>query len=123
MLNGMVYVAGLIMGGGWRSLLPHQADLLDTLRMMLRYYFGVPFAKLTHREWRHPRFNTKYNALQRAAYFSVPVAASKGCEETGCSPWKLVDRRRGSLTLASADCKGLKGSGTESDRKSSSGES
>src|SRR6201996_6131897 len=35
---------------------------------------GVPFAKLTRREWLHPRFNTKYNALQRAAYFSVPVA-------------------------------------------------
>jgi len=73
MLNGMVYVAGLVMGGGWRSLLPHRADLLDALRM-LRYYLGVPFAKLTHREWLHPRFNTKYNALQRAAYFSVPVA-------------------------------------------------
>jgi thiosulfate reductase cytochrome b subunit len=24
--------------------------------------------------WLHPLFNTKYNALQRAAYFSVPVA-------------------------------------------------
>ena len=41
---------------------------------MLRYYLGVPFAKLTRREWLHPRFNTKYNALQRAAYFSIPVA-------------------------------------------------
>jgi thiosulfate reductase cytochrome b subunit len=35
---------------------------------------GFPFAKFTHREWLHPRFNTKYNALQRAAYLSVPVA-------------------------------------------------
>jgi thiosulfate reductase cytochrome b subunit len=43
---------------------------------MLRYYVGVPFAKLMRRKWLHPRFNTKYNALQRAAYFSVPVA---GC--------------------------------------------
>jgi thiosulfate reductase cytochrome b subunit len=73
MLNGMVYVAGLVMGRGWRSLLPHRADLFDALRM-LRYYLGVPFAKLTHREWLHPPFNTKYNALQRAAYFSVPIA-------------------------------------------------
>jgi thiosulfate reductase cytochrome b subunit len=73
MLNGMVYLAGLVMGGGWRSLLPRRTDLLDALRM-LRYYLGVPFAKLTHREWLHPRFNTKYNALQRAAYFSIPVA-------------------------------------------------
>ena len=73
MLNGMVYVAGLFIGSGWRSLLPRRTDLFDALRM-LRYYLGVPFAKLTHREWLHPRFDTKYNALQRAAYFSVPVA-------------------------------------------------
>jgi len=73
MLNGMVYVAGLLMGRGWRSLLPRSGDLVDALRM-LRYYLGVPFVKLTHRRWLHPRFNTKYNALQRTAYFSVPVA-------------------------------------------------
>lgn len=73
MLNGVVYAAGLVMGRGWRSLLPHRADLLDALRM-LRYYLGVPFARLMRREWLHPRFSTKYNALQRAAYFSVPVA-------------------------------------------------
>src|SRR5260370_5023062 len=35
---------------------------------------GFPFPKLTRRKWLHPRVNTKYNALQRAAYFSVPVA-------------------------------------------------
>jgi thiosulfate reductase cytochrome b subunit len=73
MLNGMVYVAGLVMGGGWRSLLPRRTDLADALRM-LRYYLGVPFAKLTHREWQHPHVDTKYNALQRGAYFSVLVA-------------------------------------------------
>jgi thiosulfate reductase cytochrome b subunit len=72
-LNGMVYVAGLLMGGGWRSLLPGRTDLSDALRMF-RYYPGVPFARLTRRKRLHPRFNTKYNALQRAAYFSVPVA-------------------------------------------------
>ena len=73
MLNGLVYVAGLVLGGGWRSLMPRRTDLLDALRM-IRYYIGIPFAKLTRRKWLHPRFNTKYNALQRAAYFSVPVA-------------------------------------------------
>src|SRR6267378_1059300 len=75
MLNGMVYVAGLLMGGGWRSLLPRQTDLSDALAMFW-YYLGFPYAKLTRRKWPHPRFNTKYNALQRAAYFSVPVAGS-----------------------------------------------
>jgi thiosulfate reductase cytochrome b subunit len=74
-LNGMVYLAGLVMGGGWRPLLPRRTDLFDALRMF-RYYLGVPFAKLMRRKWRHPRFNTKYNALRRVAYFSIPVA---GC--------------------------------------------
>ena len=73
MLNSMVYAAGLLIGGGWRSLLPRRADLLDALRMF-RYYVGFPFAKLTNRQWLHPRFKTKYNALQRVTYFSVPVA-------------------------------------------------
>jgi thiosulfate reductase cytochrome b subunit len=73
MLNGTVYVAGLFMGGGWRSLLPRATDLVDALRMF-RYYVGVPFAKLTRRQWLHPSFDTKYNALQRVAYVSVPVA-------------------------------------------------
>jgi len=73
MLNGAMYVVGLVMGKGWRSLLPRPTDLMDALKM-LRYYLGVPFAKLTHREWLHPQVNAKYNALQRAAYFSVPVA-------------------------------------------------
>ena len=73
MLNGTVYVAGLIRGGGWRSLLPRRTDLLDALRM-IRYYVGFPFAKLARRQWLHPLFNTKYNPLQRAAYFSVPAA-------------------------------------------------
>jgi thiosulfate reductase cytochrome b subunit len=75
MLNGLVYVAGLALGGGWRSLLPRRTDVFDALEMF-RYYIGFPFAKLTRRKWLHPRFNTKYDALQRAAYFSVPVA---GC--------------------------------------------
>jgi thiosulfate reductase cytochrome b subunit len=73
MLNGMGYVAGLLMGGGWRSLLPRWTDLVDALRMF-RYYLGFPLAKLTRRQWPHPRFDTKYNALQRGAYFSVPIA-------------------------------------------------
>ena len=75
MLNGAMYVAGLIAGGGWRGLLPRRTDLPDAFRM-IRYYIGFPLAKLGRRQWPHPCFNTKYNALQRAAYFSVPLA---GC--------------------------------------------
>lgn len=73
MLNGLVYVTGLVIGGGWRALLPRSTDLRDALRMT-RYYIGVPFAFVLRRTWPHPRFTAKYNALQRLAYFSVPVA-------------------------------------------------
>jgi thiosulfate reductase cytochrome b subunit len=73
MLNGLVFVIGSAMGGGWRSLLLRWTDLRDAL-MMSRYYLRVPVAKLTRRSLPHPRFSTKYNALQRVAYFSVPVA-------------------------------------------------
>lgn len=73
MLNGLFYVAGLVIGGGWRSLLPRRTDLHEALKMF-RYYAGLPFAWLARGGRRHPRFNTKYNPLQRIAYFSVPVA-------------------------------------------------
>lgn len=73
MLNGLVYVTGLVMGGGWRSLLPRRNDLRDAAQMF-RYYTGLPHAWLTRRTWLHPRFNTKYNALQRIAYFSIPTS-------------------------------------------------
>ena len=73
MLNGLVYVTGLAMGGEWRALVPRHTDLRDGMRMVL-YYVRLPVAKLRRRAWLHPRFNTKYNALQRVAYFSVPVA-------------------------------------------------
>jgi thiosulfate reductase cytochrome b subunit len=73
MLNGLVFVIGSAMGGGWRSLLPRRTDLHDALKMF-RYYIVLPVARLLRRTWLHPRFNTKYNALQRVAYFSVPVA-------------------------------------------------
>jgi thiosulfate reductase cytochrome b subunit len=73
MLNGLVFVTGLILGGGWRSLLPRRNDPRDAWKM-IRYYLGIFFAKVARRTWTHPRFKTKYNPLQRAAYFSVPVA-------------------------------------------------
>jgi thiosulfate reductase cytochrome b subunit len=74
MLNGVVYFIGLLMGGGWRSLLPRRTDLSDIPKMD-RYYIGFPFARLARHKWPHPPFSTKYNALQRASYFAVPIAA------------------------------------------------
>jgi thiosulfate reductase cytochrome b subunit len=75
MLNGLVYIAGLALSGEWRALLPRLADLSAALNMAW-YYTGKPVAMLLRRTWLQRRFTTKYNALQRLAYFCVPVA---GC--------------------------------------------
>jgi len=73
MLNGIVYVAGLLMGGGWRSLSPRRTVLVDALRMF-RYYVGFPFAKLMRRQWLHPHFTHK---VQRASTRSLLFCPSR----------------------------------------------
>lgn len=73
MANGVLYVAGLIVGGGYRSLLPRRGDFAQALSM-IRFYLGVLPAKLANKAWPHPHISTKYNALQRSAYFSMPIA-------------------------------------------------
>jgi thiosulfate reductase cytochrome b subunit len=73
MLNGALYAAGLASGGGWRALLPRGTDPAEALAMM-RFYLGVVPMALLRRPWPHPRIESKYNALQRAAYFSIPLA-------------------------------------------------
>ncbi len=70
MLNGLLYLTGLGLGGGWRALLPRRTDLRDALRMF-GHYLAVPFALLMRRARVTPHFDTKYNPLQRLAYFSV----------------------------------------------------
>ncbi|HYK40775.1 MAG TPA: cytochrome b/b6 domain-containing protein [Thermoanaerobaculia bacterium] len=72
MANGLLYAIGLAAGGGYRALLPRGSDPADALRMM-RYYAGVIPAKVLRRPWPHPPLRSKYNALQRGAYFSMPV--------------------------------------------------
>jgi thiosulfate reductase cytochrome b subunit len=73
MLNGLVYLAGLCLGGGWRSLLPRLSDSRGVLQMT-RYYLNLPYTILARRRSIHPTFRTKYNPLQRLAYFAVPLA-------------------------------------------------
>jgi thiosulfate reductase cytochrome b subunit len=72
MLNGLLYLVGLGLGGGYKALLPRRTDVRDAIRMQL-YYMGLPIAKILRRPWPHPKVTSKYNALQRAAYFSMPV--------------------------------------------------
>jgi thiosulfate reductase cytochrome b subunit len=70
--NGALYLVGLLLGGGYKALLPRASDPADAFSMA-RYYAGVVPAKLFKRRWPHPEFRSKYNALQRAAYFSMPL--------------------------------------------------
>lgn len=72
MLNGALYLVGLAVGGGWRALLPRGSDFGDALRM-IRFYLGVIPMAVMRRPWPHPPVRARYNALQRAAYFSMPV--------------------------------------------------
>jgi len=73
MLTGLLYLAGLVAGGGWRGLMPRRGQVMEAIRMQW-YYAGIIPAKILRRPWTHPPVTTKYNALQRTAYASMPVA-------------------------------------------------
>ena len=72
MLNGVLYVVGLLAGGGWRALLPRPSDLGEAAAM-IRFYLGVIPMAILRRPWPHPEIRSKYNALQRSAYFAMPL--------------------------------------------------
>ncbi len=74
MLNGLLYAIGLVAGGGWRALLPRTSDVPEAFAM-IRYYAGVVPMKLLRRPWPHPVVRSKYNALQRSAYFAMPLVS------------------------------------------------
>lgn len=72
MANGLLYAIGLAAGGGWRPLLPRSSDLREGAGMV-RFYLGVIPMALMRRPWPHPPVRSKYNPLQRVAYFSMPL--------------------------------------------------
>jgi thiosulfate reductase cytochrome b subunit len=73
MLDGVVYLLGLGLGGGYRALVPRWSDLRDGFGMALGY--GRTFVdKLMGRRRERMLERTKYNPLQRLAYFAMPVA-------------------------------------------------
>jgi thiosulfate reductase cytochrome b subunit len=72
MICGALYALGLILGGGYRALLPRRTDPVEALAM-IRYYVGVGPMKVLRRPWPHPPIKSKYNALQRSAYASMPL--------------------------------------------------
>ena len=75
MANGLLYLAGLLLGRGWRALVPRPRDAGGALAM-IRYYGGLVPAKLFRRRWPHPPIREKYNALQKLGYVSMPLAGA-----------------------------------------------
>ncbi len=73
--TGVLYILGLLLGRGYRALLPRRSMIADSFAM-IRYYAGVVPMKILRRPWPHPHITTKYNALQRGAYASMPVAGA-----------------------------------------------
>jgi thiosulfate reductase cytochrome b subunit len=72
MINAVFYALGLVLGKGYKSLLPRKSDPLEAFHMV-RYYLGLLPAKLLRKPWHHPIIKSKYNALQRSAYLSMPI--------------------------------------------------
>lgn len=78
-LNGLLYVGFIWLHGEWRDLVPRRGDGRDALRM-IRFYL--------YRLRRHPD-QRKHNALQKLAYFSMPIIAAVTVL-SGIAIWKPV---------------------------------
>jgi len=78
-LNGLVYLGFVYLHGEWRDLMPRRGDARDAWQMARFYLF-------LRRD--HPR-QGKHNALQKLAYFSLPVVAAVAVL-SGIAIWKPV---------------------------------
>lgn len=78
-LNGLVYLGFLWLHGEWRDLVPRRGDWRDALRMMRFYLYRLRM---------HPA-QGKHNALQKLAYFSMPIFAALAVL-SGIAIWKPV---------------------------------
>ena len=78
-VNGLVYLAFVYTHGEWRDLVPRRGILRDAWEMV-RFYLFV--------RKDHPA-QGKHNALQRLAYFSLPIIAIVQVL-TGIAIWKPV---------------------------------
>lgn len=78
-INGLVYLTFVYLHGEWRELVPRKGDLRDSVQMVKFYAF---------RRKDHPR-QGKHNALQKTAYFLMPVAAALAVV-SGIAIWKPV---------------------------------
>jgi thiosulfate reductase cytochrome b subunit len=78
--NGLVYLAFIYLHGEWRDLVPRQGVGRDSIEMV-KFYLAL------RRE--HPH-QGKHNALQRMAYFSMPIVGAAAVV-SGVAIWKPVE--------------------------------
>jgi Ni/Fe-hydrogenase b-type cytochrome subunit len=78
-VNGLIYLGFVYLHGEWRDLVPRKGDLRDSWQMVKFYAF---------KRKDHPR-QGKHNALQKTAYFLMPVAGAV-LVFTGIAIWKPV---------------------------------
>lgn len=78
-VNGLIYLTFIYLHGEWRDLTPRRGDIRDSLEMV-KYYTRI------RRD--HPE-QGKHNALQRAAYFTMPILGIV-LILTGLAIWKPV---------------------------------
>src|SRR5215208_3217413 len=78
-VNGLVYLGFIYLHGEWRDLVPRRGIFRDAWEMV-RFYLTV--------RKDHPR-QGKHNALQRLAYFSMPIVGIVAVV-TGIAIWKPV---------------------------------
>ena len=78
-LNGLIYLGFIYLHGEWRDLTPRRGDVRDAWEMV-KYYLRV------RRD--HPS-QGKHNALQKFAYFSMPILGLL-LVLTGLAIWKPV---------------------------------
>jgi thiosulfate reductase cytochrome b subunit len=77
--NGLVYLAFIYLHGEWRDLVPRRGQLRDAVEMV-KFYLAA--------RKDHPH-QGKHNALQRFAYFSMPVVGVLAVL-TGLAIWKPI---------------------------------
>jgi thiosulfate reductase cytochrome b subunit len=77
--NGLFYLGFLFLHGEWRDIVPRRGDARDAIQM-IRFYLFV--------RKDHPH-QEKHNALQKSAYFAMPVLAAISVL-SGLAIWKPV---------------------------------
>lgn len=77
--NGLIYLGFIYLHGDWRDVVPRRGFFRNTAEMIKFYLFVRK---------RHPR-QGKYNALQRATYFSLPLIGILAVL-SGFAIWKPV---------------------------------